>query len=249
MDITARLTSSPWGFRFYPFDKYARFMKSIGITRLCMMFGNPETFTLSVAKDEAAIDACLRAATNLGVSILEISHNGQYEQEIPLAARLGAKFFRFCSVYKDDEATRAKLLADLKAAGRIAADHNITVILENHGGLLTKPSECRRLLEEVGLDNVKLNYDPANFLFYGDDPLASLDEVLPQIGFTHFKSVRYVAGKGEYCRIKDGVIDYKAIFARLLPEYDGDLGLEYETPEDAEAGTRDDLESVLAAIG
>ncbi len=249
MTITERLTSSPWGFRFYTFDKYAEFMKTLGITRLCMMFGDPGTFALSVAKDEAAVDACLQAATNMGVSILEISHNGEYRREIPLAAKLGAKFFRFCSVYKDDPETRARLLADLKAAGEIAADYNITIILENHGGLLTKPSECRRLLEDVGRENVKLNYDPANFLFYGDDPLAALDEVLPQIGFTHFKSVRYVDGKGEYCRIRDGVIDYKKIFERLLPGYNGDLGLEYETPEDAEAGTRDDLESMLTAIG
>jgi hypothetical protein len=42
-----KFTSSPWGFRFYNFERYCNFLKKIGITDICVQFGNPEKLPLT----------------------------------------------------------------------------------------------------------------------------------------------------------------------------------------------------------
>ena len=62
------------------------------------------------------------------------------------------------------------------------------------------------------------------------------------IGFTHLKNVSENGfQKGVFCRVKDGVIDYRPILAELKTFYSGCLCLEYEKPDDALEGTADDL--------
>jgi sugar phosphate isomerase/epimerase len=154
------------------------------------------------------------------------------------------KYLIVCQNWEETEESFKKVVATLKDIGKLAQEYNLTVAVENHGGLMRPAAGCRKLLEEVGMENVKLNYDPANFLYFGEDPLDALDEVLPLTVFTHFKSVKYENGKPKYCRIKEGVIDYKEIFKRLLSVYDGYLGLEYEEPSDVEQGTIDDFHTI-----
>lgn len=241
--MARKFTSSPWGFRFYTFEKYCEFMRSIEITEVCSMMGEPEQFPLNIAPTIDAAKKARETAENLGMSILEVSCSREHEKNIPLANELGVTYYRVCDIIADTPENRRQLPEELKLAGELAAEYGMTVVLENHGGVLTLASECRKIVEESGQDNVKLNYDPANFLFYGEDPLSALDEVLDCTGFTHFKSVKYSQdGNPEYCRIREGVIDYNAIFDKLFATYNGYLGLEYEEPEDAEQGTVDDFE-------
>ena len=236
------LTSSPWGFRRYAFEDYCRFMKSIGITEICAFFADPETFPLAFRPERGEMEKKLEVAARTGVTFLEITTTGNYLEEARLAALLKVRYIRVCESWEDSSAVFASAAEKLKALGRLAAELGMTVVVENHGGLLAKASACRRLIETVALSNVRLNYDPANFLFFGEDPVAALDEILPLVGFTHCKNVRYDReDKPHYCRVSEGVIDYKRIFSRLLPVYDGCIGLEYEEPDDAEQGTADDL--------
>ncbi|MFH1904856.1 MAG: sugar phosphate isomerase/epimerase family protein [bacterium] len=237
-----KFTSSPWGFRFYTFEKYCQFMKKIGISDICAMFGDPCKFPLAFTGEEKEITDHKRMGDELGVNFLEVAGARDFVRELPLAHLLGVKYFRVCHIWEDTEEKFRWAVKTLKEMGQLAQDEGITVVLENHGGLLAKASNCRKLLEEVGMENVKLNYDPANFLYYGEDPVKALDEVLPLIDFTHFKSVKYENGKPKHCRLNEGVIDYKKIFEKLLPSYSGYLGLEYEESKDVERGTMDDLE-------
>ncbi len=236
-----RYTSSPWGFRFYSFEKYCEFMKKIGISDICTMFGNPDQFPLALKPEKGELEKIKEIGKDFGINFLEISTGGNYDEEIELARILGVKYFRVCEIWEDNEDTFKEVVKKLKQAGQIAKEEGITVVVENHGGLTKEAKKCRELIEAVGMENVKINYDPANFLFYGEDPIKALDEILPFIGFTHFKSVKYENGKPKYCRLKEGVIDYKKLFEKLLPFYKGYIGLEYEEPSDVEQGTIDDL--------
>jgi len=236
-----KFTSSPWGFRLWDFDKYCRFMKEIGIYDICTMFGDPGTFPLAFKPEKSAVENYQKKAKEQGINIVEIATTMDYVNEIPLAGLLGVKYFRVCDNWEDTNEKFLWVVKTLKEMGKLAKSFGITVVVENHGGLIAKASSCRKLLQEVNLENVKLNYDPANFLYYGEDPVNTLDELLPLIGFTHFKSVRYEQGKPKYCRLEEGVIDYKTIFEKLLPQYSGYLGLEYEEPSDVEKGTLDDF--------
>jgi sugar phosphate isomerase/epimerase len=100
------------------------------------------------------------------------------------------------------------------------------------------------------MDNVKLNYDAANFLHYGgEDALAALKATRDIIGFTHLKNVTESGfGKGKFCRVADGVIDYAAILKELSSFYNGCLCLEYEEPSDVVQGTSDDLAALKQII-
>ena len=236
-----KFTSSPWGFRFYDFEKYCRFMKRLGITEICAMFGDTDKLILSFKNKEEEIKKKKEIANNIGVNFVEIALTGNYREEIPLAPLLGVKYLRICDNWEESEESFKKVTNMLKEAGNIAEDFNLIVIVENHGGLMRTGKMCREIFEKVNMNNVKLNYDPANFLYFGEDPIDALDDVLDLVGFTHFKSVKYENGKPKYCRIREGVIDYGRLFNKLLPDYKGYIGLEYEEPSDVEEGTIDDL--------
>ncbi|MBC7330016.1 hypothetical protein H5T88_06610 [bacterium] len=132
-----KFTSSCWGFSFWDFPKYCRFMREIGISDICAMFKDANDFPFGIPKNEKAA----------------------------------------------------------KEALKIAEDNGVRNTVENQG----------------------------------EDPISALDDVLPFIRFTYFKSVKYQDHS------------YKKIFAKLLPVYDGYIGLEYEEPSDVAEGTSDDL--------
>ena len=52
----------------------------------------------------------------------------------------------------------------------------------------------------------------------------------------------------QYCRLNEGTIDYKPIFAELNKFYEGYWTLEYEEPKDVEAETIDDLKILKSML-
>ncbi len=237
-------SSSPWGGRFFELPDYCRMMKSLGLDRLCFMVGPADGFPQALkggAKNAGVIRDILAAN---GVSALETAMmlDGE-EDDVRLIAGIGAEYLRICEVWEHTPESLKVISAKLRELGKRAEGVGLTVIVENHGGLLADSADCRRFFEAVGLDNVKLNYDAANFLHYGgEDPLAALKEVREWVGFTHLKSVSKAGfGAGTFCRLREGVIDYRAILDELATFYRGCLCVEYENPADVAAGTADDL--------
>jgi sugar phosphate isomerase/epimerase len=216
-------------------------MKKVGIEGVSCMLGDPDEFPLAVAKNTAAAREARIIAEDAGVRILETAASGDLEVNIPTAREMGVDYYRICEIIPDTPDEREKFIAYLKLAGKIAEDCGLTVIVENHGGLLTTAASCKDVLEKVAMANVTLNYDPANFQHYGQDPLEALEHVISLIGFTHFKNVKYIEAGSDFCRLKDGAINYSRILEKLLPHYNGAIALEYERAEDVEAGTADDL--------
>jgi sugar phosphate isomerase/epimerase len=136
----------------------------------------------------------------------------------------------------------------LKQVARHAAKHNLPVALENHGGLTTTAEQINRILDAVNEPNIGVNYDPANFLMYGEDPYRALQELKHPLLFTHFKSLKKQNGKKIYCRIVEGEIDYVPILKWLTKTYKGFYALEYEETSDVFAGSQDDLDSLKALL-
>lgn len=246
-----KFTSSPWGFRFWDFERYCDFMKEIGIKEICsmFMFKGGEKFNLLFKRDKEDIEKFKEIAEGKGIRFIEVSITDRWKEEIPLAKILDVKYLRVCSMWEDTKDMFKKVVFEIKEIGKMAENYGMEVVVENHGGLMTRAEKCKELIEAVGLSNVKINYDPANFLYYGEDPIKAIDYIFPYIGFTHFKSVKYENGKPKYCRLKEGVIDYKRVFERLLPSYTGYIGLEYEEPSDVEEGTIDDFDYLKNILG
>jgi sugar phosphate isomerase/epimerase len=173
-------------------------------------------------------------------------------QRIAIAGKLKAKILiMFAGWHKrTDDAVYQQISSGLTEVCKIAGDNGMTVALENHGGVTATIEQCNRILGGVQADNIGLNYDPANFLMYEQDPLEALQKMAYPIVFTHFKSLKInAAGKKEYCRVKDGVIEYRPILKKLSKMgYDGFYGLEYEKSEDVFEGTSDDFKYIEGII-
>ena len=253
-DIMERFyfSSSPWGFRFFELPEYCRTLKSIGIDKLSLMVGPADGFPQALKGGSANAAAFRDVFAAEGVSALETAMllDG-CDDDIRLIADIGSKYLRICEVWEHTPESFGCVSGKLRVLGRKAADYGLQVIVENHGGLMATSDDCLRLFDAVGLDNVKLNYDAANFIHYGgEDPVAAWHAVSEITGFTHLKSVSEAGfHKGSFCRIKDGVLDYHSIMQQIIAsKYSGCLCLEYEKPEDAANGTADDLASIKALL-
>lgn len=265
-----RITSSPWGFRYYDWDRYCAFMHSIGITNLCGMFVNPDALSLSFSDDmnEQKLNEILSISQRNGVQIIEVAGVGDYtkaniaeqidvsRRQIDVAAKLGAKYFRLVAAWMVPEDTidgaYAQVAKALTEVANHAGQYGITIAVENHGGITATGERVEQIFQRVEAPNVGVNYDPANFLFYGEDPLAALERIMPYVVFTHIKDCKTGNGKPRYCRIGEGDVDYVRILSYLAEHgYDGFYGLEYENENDVEQGTQDDLKtlgSLLARV-
>ncbi|MBQ8754874.1 MAG: sugar phosphate isomerase/epimerase [Lentisphaeria bacterium] len=245
-------SSSPWGFRFFELPDYCRTLKSLGIDQLSFMVGPEDGFPQALKGGSARAAEYKDIFAQNGVSAIECAMllDGT-DDDVRMIAGIGAKYLRICEVWEHTPESFADVTKKLRLLGKKAAEYGLTVIVENHGGLMATSADCLRLFEAVAQPNVTLNYDAANFLHYGgEDALEALKATRDIIGFTHLKNVTESGfGKGKFCRVADGVIDYTAILAELGKFYDGCLCLEYEEPADVVQGTSDDLEALKKITG
>lgn len=259
-----KYSTSPWGFRFYTWEKYCQFLKSLNFKYVCAMFGNEEElkkFPLAFSDNlsEEETNEILKISSDNGLKIIEIGCGGDFsvkndlnkeieltKKHLNVAAKLGAEVlivFAGAGLKEEEinDSVYEQVSEGLTITGNYAEQYGIKIALENHGGLTRTAGQIYRILKEVKTDNVGLNYDPANFCYYGEDALQALEELSDYVVFTHLKGCKIENGKPEYCRLKDAKMDYPSIIKKLLGFYSGYYLLEYEEPSDVEEGTKDDL--------
>jgi len=166
--------------------------------------------------------------------------------QLALCRRLGVRVLRLFashlpSKYVDD-AFRARVIRNVKRLAPDARAAGVTIAIENHYGITATSDDVLRLLEGVGDAAIRANFDGANFVPMGDDPLRACTRLLPYIAHVHCKDARYT-GRGrhegwEYCEIGAGVMNYGEILAMLNGAgYEGAVCVEYENPVDVVGGT------------
>ena len=168
------------------------------------------------------------------------------ERQINLANRLGVSILRiFVSNIQAEHLDRhvvERAIKNLKKAALLAEQANVRLALENHYGITATADDVIHIIECVGSDYVGANFDPANFVSSGDDPVEAGKKLAPYIFHTHLKDCVYT-GKGQYfgydyVEIGSGTIDYESILSNLKKsKYEGYLSLEYENVEDPVLGT------------
>ena len=237
----AQWTSSPWGFRYYDFAAYCDYMLSQQIDRICILLGSDTGLPLAIAADREQAQKAVAVCRDKGIGIAEAAAlNGDHAENLEICGVLGCAYYRICNIFDDTPVVRAELIKDLQTIGDIAVDYGITVILENHGGLLAGANACRDILLETDRENVRLNFDAANFAYYGQCPYEAWTKLHDLTAFTHLKNLKPDGDKMRFCRVSEGIIDYDRLFTGF-GNYSGFLGLEYEDAEDVEQGTADDL--------
>jgi L-ribulose-5-phosphate 3-epimerase len=86
------------------------------------------------------------------------------------------------------------------------------------------------LLEKIGRDNVKINYDTANVVYYsGDSAVEDLPKVVDEIVHVHLKETPGGKGVWDFGAIGGGAVDFAEVL-RILREagYTGPYSVELE---------------------
>ena len=137
----------------------------------------------------------------------------------------------------DHETARRTLIDNLRYAGPLLAAQNIVLVVEAiniydiPGFFLNRSGETIALLDEVGVPNIKLQYDIYHMQRMEGEIAATLKRLLPRIGHVQIADNpgRNEPGTGE--------INFPFLFRYLdAIGYDGWVGCEYRPANGTEAG-------------
>ncbi|MFT4039575.1 MAG: sugar phosphate isomerase/epimerase family protein [Thermomicrobiales bacterium] len=128
------------------------------------------------------------------------------------------------------EEQRAAFLANIGPLADEAAAHGISLCLETHGGLLATGEISKKLVQDIGRDNIGINYDPGNVIFYGAvRPEGDLPGSVDTVTHMHVKDQIGGPGVWNFPQIGTGEVDFPALFATLdAAGFDGPCSVELE---------------------
>ena len=134
---------------------------------------------------------------------------------------------------------RTVFLGNLRAAATRAARHDLTVLLEplnprdSPGYFYSTVGQAASLIAELGLPNVRLQFDVYHVAIAEGDVLTKLGRHMPIIGNVQ------IAGVPSRAEPDEGEIAYSAVFARLAElGYGGWVGCEYRPRAATDDGLR-----------
>ena len=128
---------------------------------------------------------------------------------------------------------------DVNYTGVVSTLKYITAELKKHGQAFLMetgqepPIVLKRLIEDVGTDNLFINYDPANLMMYGSaNPVDGLDIVGEFVRSVHAKDGSYPKNGYELGReypIGKGEVNFPEFIGKLKAMgYEGPISVEYE---------------------
>lgn len=142
----------------------------------------------------------------------------------------------------EDEEVLAKNLAPIIEKCK---ELNKTLVLETHGNNYPTGVSLKKLAKLLG-DQVKINYDTANVIFYGNIlPYEDLKASVDYVEFIHLKDKLGLYNEWNFPAIGDGDLDFERIFATLREaDYNGPISVEIEFTPAGPASLEEVNESV-----
>jgi sugar phosphate isomerase/epimerase len=111
-----------------------------------------------------------------------------------------------------------------------ARDAGVVVALEIHGDIMASGAVTRPLMERIGRDEIRVNYDTANCEFYGD--VAAVDDVpsiVSYVAHCHLKDKVGGARHWDFPAPGEGHVDFRAVLdAFRAGGFDGPYSVEIE---------------------
>lgn len=128
------------------------------------------------------------------------------------------------------EDQRNHFLTHIRPAADEAAAMGITICLETHGGLLASGVIAKKLIEDIGKENIGINYDPGNVIFYGGvRPEEDIQTSADAVKHMHCKDQIGGPGVWNFPQVGTGEVDFATIFAALdKVGFDGPVSIEIE---------------------
>lgn len=185
-------------------DQLQRALEAYGLTAVSLSAHSDLTTDEGLAHGVKAV----RFASDFGIPIVNTAiggHAGKEEDERAFLDRVGE-------------------LAD--AAERAG----VVVALEIHGDIMASGRSALPLLERIGRESIKVNYDTANVEFYsGERAVDDLPAIVRHVVHCHLKDTMGGKGNWDFPALGRGVVD----FARVLEifrqaGYEGPFSVELE---------------------
>jgi L-ribulose-5-phosphate 3-epimerase len=106
----------------------------------------------------------------------------------------------------------------------------VVVALEIHGDIMASSDVSIPLLERIGRDSIKVNYDTANVEFYsGEKAVDDLPKIMPYLAHVHLKDTTGGKGNWNFPAIGTGTVDFRRVLEILQESgYEGPLSVELE---------------------
>ena len=168
-----------------------------------------------------------------------------FKGNISVAKELGLKLITFHAGFLPHEASDpafAKLMDRIRQIGELFGEHGLDLGFET--GQETADT-LKDFLDQLGLPNVGVNFDPANMILYDKgDPIDALKTLAPYLKQCHIKDANRTTQPGtwgEEVQTGTGQVDWKAFLNTL-----GELGYEGVFAIEREAGEQR-VEDILAA--
>jgi sugar phosphate isomerase/epimerase len=254
------------------FVRYAATIGAEGVELLDVFWRDKE-------REFSEVQAALRES-GLPVSAYAIGNDlvqpdpGERERQIQsirdgvdMALRLGTQRLRvFSGSQKADVAfdDGAQWIVDgLRAGAVYAAEHHVTLVLENHGLFAGRADQVRGIIEAVNQPSLRANVDTGNFLLVNQDPVVAAQELASVTAYVHLKDFRAVKPHEQVDEaytgltgdryvgtvIGAGEVRLDAVLRALQGAgYDGWLSIEFEGTGDAKRGLEESVRATRTLI-
>ncbi len=132
--------------------------------------------------------------------------------------------------HQSADENEAAFLGNIGELADAAEAAGIVVALEIHGDIMASSDVTIPLLEKIGRDSIKVNYDTANVEFYsGQKAVDDLPKITPYLAHVHLKDTTGGKGNWDFPAIGNGVVDFARVLAILRDAgYAGPFSVELE---------------------
>lgn len=188
----------------------------------------------------------MRGSADLGMETFA----DELEPQLATCAQMGVRYL-FLSA-KRGETPAEVAYARLRAAGEVAAKHDVIIALETHPDLGTNGGVQLETMRGVAHPNVRVNFDTANITYYNRaaTAVAELAKSIAQVATVEFKDHNGEFETWHFPVLGTGVLDFPKIVAMLREvNYTGPVTLEFEGVEGvklSEAETRQAIADSVA---
>lgn len=168
-------------------------LDQLGLKISCLSGHSDLTTAEGVVVGKKAVDLC----TKLDTSLMNTAIGGHYSEDEDKGAFMG---------YIHE-------LADY------AAERGVVIGLEVHGDIMASGALSIPLIKEIDRDNVGINYDTANCVFYGDvQAVDDLRATVPYLVHVHLKDTAGGKGDWNFPAVGEGHVDFSGILKILQEE-------------------------------
>jgi L-ribulose-5-phosphate 3-epimerase len=150
---------------------------------------------------------------------------------VPFTAALGVQVMNSAvGGHESADENEALFLENIGELADAAEREGVVVALEIHGDIMASSDVTLPLLEKIGRDSIRVNYDTANVEYYsGQKAVDDLQKIVPYLAHVHVKETTGGKGNWNFPAVGDGSVDFARVLEILRAGgYDGPLSVEIE---------------------